>query len=46
MNTQGGHNPSAEASTQQFQSTKLPMLNKYGDFWFAICTFQGESSYQ
>ena len=27
-------------------NTKLPMLNKYGDFFYALCTFQGVTSHQ
>ena len=34
------HDPPAEVSTQWFQNTKLPMLNKYGELWYVICTFQ------
>ena len=28
------------------QDKILPMLNKYGEFWYAICLFQGVTYHQ
>ena len=39
------HGSPAEVSTQWFQNTKLPMLDKYGNFDNAICTFQEVTSH-
>ena len=40
-----GHDPTAEVSTQWFQNTKLPMLNKNLKLSNAIHKYQGVTSH-
>ena len=38
--------PSKDLYFQYIYNTNLPMLNKCGEFLYAICTFQGVTSHQ
>ena len=31
--------------SKKFFTSKVPMLNKYGDLWYSICTFKAVTSY-
>ena len=42
----GTYGPPAVASTQWFQNTKIPMLNKNCKFHYAVHVFQGVTSHQ
>ena len=43
---ESGASVSPATSVKLFPHTKFPMFNKYGNFLYDLCTFQGVTSHQ